>query len=193
MKQVTILGAGALGSHLVQFLRNEELYLAVVDFDRVEQKNLGSQFHSKQGLGRLKAQAIRELGAFLWGMRILPCTSRVSGDNVLQILGKDPNSLIVDCLDNGASRRLVQAHVRQFGIPCVHGALAADGAFGRVVWDKDFVVDDENVAGEPTCEAGEFLPFTGVVSSLLAHAVQTWARSGKQVGYSISPGGVQRI
>jgi malate/lactate dehydrogenase len=31
--KITIIGAGALGSHLVQALRNEQVTLKIIDFD----------------------------------------------------------------------------------------------------------------------------------------------------------------
>ncbi len=194
-KQVTIVGVGALGSHVLQFLRNEDVDFWTIDFDRVEQKNTTSQFHSKKSVGKFKASALLETSNFLWGLRPTAVTYKLVEDNATQLLGTGINGkhLIVDCLDNGAGRRILQAHVRKYGIPCVHGALAADGAYGQVVWDKDFKIDDENVAGEATCDGGQHLPFIGVASCLLAYSIQAWLRDSKHVGFSISPGGIVRI
>ncbi len=192
-KQITIVGVGALGSHVFQFLRNEDVGFRFIDFDKVEMKNTKSQFHSKKSVGKNKASALLDTSNFLWGTRPVACSSKLVENNAFNLLGINNEWLIIDCLDNGASRRILQAHVRKYNIPCVHGALAADGAYGRVIWDKDFQIDDENVAGEATCDGGEHLPFIGVVSCLLAQAVQTWLKTSKHVGYTISPAGVIRI
>ena len=55
---IVITGVGALGSHLVQFIRNEKTAIRVVDFDRVEQKNVLSQFYGRPGVGKNKVLAL---------------------------------------------------------------------------------------------------------------------------------------
>lgn len=191
MKNVTIIGVGALGSHLVQALRNEKAVFKVIDFDRVEMRNVASQFHFKNGVGKKKVDALKGAMQFCYGSKLETVGNKLTSDNVEQLLsGAD---VLVDCLDNGEARRLVQGYARAHGVPCVHGALAADGGFGRVVWDEDFVIDDETNAGEPTCEDGEFLPFITIASAYLAYAVQRFLKDGRKTGYSISPAGVEKI
>ena len=55
---ITIIGAGALGSHVALLLRNMKQGLTVCDFDRIETKNLQAQFHGKMGLGMNKAVSL---------------------------------------------------------------------------------------------------------------------------------------
>jgi hypothetical protein len=102
-------------------------------------------------------------------------------------------SLVVDCLDNGASRKLVQDYVRKHELPCLHGALAPGGEFGRAIWDDQFTIDSEVGAGGATCEDGEFLPFIALTAAYLARSVQLFLKDGKKVGFSISPFGVIAI
>lgn len=187
---ITIIGAGALGSHLVQALRNEAAELKVIDFDRVEMKNVASQFHFKNTSGKKKTEALKQAMQFCYGRKIDVVGNKLTADNVEQLLGGA--GLLVDCLDNGEARRLVQGYAKAHGIPCIHGALAADGGFGRVVWTEDFVIDD-GASGAVTCEDGEFLPFIQITASYLAFAVQRFVRDGRRVGFSISPAGVHRI
>jgi molybdopterin/thiamine biosynthesis adenylyltransferase len=191
MKSVNVVGIGALGSHTLQFIRGTHLYLKAVDFDRVEQKNTASQFHGKTHIGKLKAHSIEQMMNFVWGVKVHANSARLVQSNIEEIIGFDEESLVVDCLDNGTSRRVLQDHVRKHNLPCVHGALAANAMFGRVVWDKDFQI--EEAEGKATCEGGEHLPFIAVVSALLADAIQEWGKSGKHKGFMISPGGVTRI
>jgi len=191
MKNITVIGVGALGSHLVQFLRSEDVKLKVIDFDHVEQKNVQSQFHSKTLVRSRKVFSLQKTMDFLFGVKIETVSSKLVDNNVEQLLGGA--DLIVDCLDNGEARRLVQGYVREKGIPCLHGALAADGSFGRVIWDKDFVIDDESVAGAATCEDGEFLPFIALTSAYLARSAQVFLRTGSHIGFSISSHGTFSI
>lgn len=187
-----IVGVGALGSHLVQFIRNLDVEIVVVDFDRVEQRNVMSQFHGRPSVSKLKVQALQQLMNFTFKRKVSINSNRVTAQNAAQILG-DAN-LVVDCLDNGESRRVVQEFVRENGTPCLHGALAADGSFGLVRWDEDFRVDDEDVSGAHTCEAGEFLPFIAVVSAFMAGAVQDFVESDGKTrhGFDVYPSGARR-
>ena len=185
MKKVTIIGAGALGSHTAMFLRNAAS-LTVVDYDKVEFKNLASQFHVKQGLGKNKTQALSGTLQLLWGLRVETFPQKLVTNNAEQLLsGAD---LLIDCLDNGPARRVVQAYAREHKVPCLHGALAANGIFGQVVWDEVFKVDDGG-EGAPTCEDENFLPFIAIVSAYLARMAQEFLTTGKKVSLWIPPSG----
>lgn len=188
MKTLTIVGIGALGSHAVQFLRNAGATIRVIDFDRVETKNVASQFHGSTLVGKNKVQSLQQTMNFLFKSKIEVIPHKLVKDNVQQLLGGQ--DLVIDCLDNGAARRLVQDFVRQNSIPCLHGALAADGGFGRVIWDEKFEIDDESAGGAATCEDGQHLPFIAVVSSLIAKAAQDFLLHGKKQGFQIHPAGV---
>jgi molybdopterin-synthase adenylyltransferase len=188
---IVVVGVGALGSHLVQFIRNEKVDIRVVDFDRVEQKNVMSQFHGKPGVGKSKVLALQQTMDFLFKRQLAVVSNKLVAENI-DVLMKGA-TLVVDCLDNGASRKLVQDYVRKHKLPCLHGALAPGGEFGRSIWDEQFVIDSEVGAGAATCEDGEFLPFIALTAAYVARSVQLFLKDGKKVGYSISPVGVVAI
>lgn len=181
---ITIVGAGALGSHVVLFLRSLEEHIRVIDHDRIEQKNVLAQFHGKIGVGKNKAQALEQSMNFLFGVKLTTFPRKLTQDNEVQLLGG--SDLILDCLDNAEARRIVQNFARKNNIACLHGALAANGEFGRVVWDEYFVID-EGGEGVATCEGGEHLPFIAMVSAHLARAAQVWVESRKKIGFNIYP------
>ena len=109
---LTVCGAGALGSHLVQFLRSEKLLpIRVVDFDRVESHNLGSQFHGAQGRGKLKVQALQQTMQFLWGAKLVATPTRLTADNVDAVLGGSElvtrDQLVVDQAELFASWTMI--------------------------------------------------------------------------------------
>ena len=57
---VTIAGVGALGSNLADSLSRQGFAnLRLIDFDRVEPKNLGTQIYSTEDVGMLKVDAAR--------------------------------------------------------------------------------------------------------------------------------------
>ena len=185
--KLVIVGVGALGSHLVLLGRNWEVDFVVVDFDRVEQKNVLSQFHSTMGVGRNKAQAIQQAMQGLFGIRLEAVPHRLTADNCEALLSGA--GLVVDCVDNAPTRQLIQNFVRKQGIPCLHGAVAADGSYARVMWDELFTIDDGG-EGVATCEDGEHLPFIGTVTSRMAAIVQQFLGDGTQRSEHIHPGGI---
>ena len=190
MKMIVIVGVGALGSHVVQFLRNVEANLRVVDFDRIEQRNVMSQFHGKPSVGKAKAQSLQQAMNFLFARKVEAVPHKLVENNAKEILG--PADLVIDCLDNGAGRRVIQAFVRATSTPCLHGALAADGSFGLVLWDEQFVIDDETGTGK-TCEDGEHLPFIVLVSAYLAYVAQGFMKTGRRAAFNVHPSGVVKI
>jgi|SRR5690606_18148708 len=193
MKKIVIVGVGALGSHVALLLRNldmqnvpgapgELLRLVAIDFDRVEQKNTLAQFHSKTAVGKNKALSLQQTINFLFGVKIDVVPHKLVQENV-QALLKDA-VLVIDCLDNGPSRRTVQTFVRELRIPCLHGALAANGTIGRVVWDNKFAIDDNDGEGA-TCEDGEHLPFIALVAAHIARAAQEFVKSQQQMSFQV--------
>jgi predicted ThiF/HesA family dinucleotide-utilizing enzyme len=186
-KKVAIVGVGALGSHVVMLLRNTGATLKCIDFDRVEQKNVASQFHTKMGVGKSKVEALKQAMVGLFGVRIETVPHKLTNDNVKELLGGV--DLVVDCLDNAPSREVVQGFVRAAGVPCLHGALDADGSFGRAAWDEVFTIDSGSAPGTATCEDGEFLPFIAIVASYIAHAAKEFLTTARKIGFEVTPGG----
>lgn len=187
---VLIVGVGALGSHLVQFLRNEDVLLRVIDFDRVEQKNTMSQFYGRPSIGKNKTTGLQQTMDFLFKLKLEVVPHKLTQDNAKQLLARA--DFVIDCLDNVEARTLVQTIVRSHDTPCLHGALAPDGQYGRVVWDESFVIDSEAGVGGATCENGEHLPFITLVASYMARATQAFLATGAKSGYEINPAGAFR-
>ena len=184
MPKLVICGVGALGSTCVQFVRNVEAELRLVDFDRVESKNLSAQWFVKQSVGKNKAEAVRLQLANFFGGKAEALGVRLAATNVAQLLaGAD---LAVDCFDNADSRLVLSEGARAAGVPLVHAAIAADGSVGLVRWDERFTPDREDVAGQPTCEGGQHLPMIGLVGATLARTIQDFLAKGDRRDYLIS-------
>ena len=188
--RVVVCGVGALGSTAVHYCRNLDVELRLVDFDRVESKNLAAQWFVKQSVGKNKAEAVRLQLANFYGAKAEALGVRLAATNAAQLLAGC--GLAVDCFDNADSRIALAGAARAAGVPLVHAALAGDGTFGIVRWDERFVADRENAAGQATCEGGEHLPMIGLVGATLARAIQDFVRAGDRRDYMISLSGVVR-
>jgi molybdopterin/thiamine biosynthesis adenylyltransferase len=187
---VAIVGIGALGSHVVEALRNEDVVISVIDFDRVETKNILSQFHAKSHVGKAKTESLKQTMLFLFSRKVISAPYRLTAVNAETLLGKA--ALVIDCLDNPESRQVVRDFCSKAKIQVLHGALAANGGFGRVDWNENFQIEQGN-EGIPTCEDGEMLPFIMLVSSIIALAAKAFLRTGSRVGYAIGPNGTVMV
>ena len=187
---ITIIGVGALGSHVALFLRNEKSGMRLFDFDRVEMKNTQAQFHSTMSLGKNKALALRQSLQGLFGAKFIePCPVRISENNAEML--KD-SELVIDCTDNIASREIISRACKKYQLPLLHGALAASGDFARVMWDEHFTAEAEK--GEnATCVDGEHLPFHALVGSFLALEAQNFLKTGKRRSWQVTPSGIIRL
>lgn len=186
--KIAICGVGALGSHAAVLCRNLGAELLLIDFDRVESKNLLAQAFVKPSTGKNKAEALKLQLANFWGLKAEARGVRLIETNADALLGGA--DLLVDCFDNHASRLLLQTWARAHGKPLVHGALSADGTFGLVRWDERFVPDAEDAPGQATCEGGEHLPFIGLAAAALARAIQEFVQTGRRRDLMITLSGV---
>jgi molybdopterin/thiamine biosynthesis adenylyltransferase len=183
--RILFCGGGALGSHGLFLARDLEQELAVIDFDRVETKNLASQWFVKQMVGKNKATALKTQLLNFYDVKLQDYTVRLTALNVDAILGS--TDLVVECFDNAEGRRMVQNYIRSKQKPCVHAGLAANGEFGVVRWDHYFTIDDEGVPGQATCEGRGFLPLILRVSSSLVASIQFYLTDKRQVNWNVSP------
>jgi len=178
VKRVVFCGVGALGSHAAVLCRNLDASLVLVDFDRVESKNLLSQAFVKPSIGKNKADALKAQLLNFYGIKSESFGVRVSEDNVEALLSKA--DLLVDCFDNAKSREVLSRFARASSRPLVHAGLSADGTFGLVRWDERFTADREDEEGQATCETGEHLPLVACVASTLARVIQDHLASGER-------------
>lgn len=185
---ITIIGVGALGSHVAMLLRNYDLKL--VDFDKIEQKNLQAQFHSKMGLRKNKAQSLAQMLQGMFGVKVHTVPHKLTVTNAGSLI--EGSELVIDCTDNLAARMNIQDFTKDY-IPCLHGAVSADGTFARIVWTEHFQPDAEGEDGEATCEDGEALPFFALSASLIAIEAQSFLKTEKKRSYQLTPTSITRL
>ena len=99
MRKILIIGAGGIGSYLIQYLQKTGLYtIDVYDPDKVEKKNITYQNFKEQDVGLHKVSVIK---------RNNPSVKKAESYLILtegQISGYD---LVVCCADNLVVRRLL--------------------------------------------------------------------------------------
>lgn len=145
--QVTICGAGALGSHLADNLARQGFRkMRIIDRDRVEEHNVSTQIFGAAVVGAWKAEVVRNRLFRAVEIEIDAVTNELSERNVRSLL-KD-SAVVVDTLDNSESRRHVQHHCRDANIHCLHVGLYAD--YCEAIWDEHYRVPND--VADDVCE-----------------------------------------
>lgn len=145
--QVTVCGAGALGSHLVDNLARQGFRrLRAIDRDRVEEHNVSTQLYDVGDVGAWKVDVLRNRVFRAAEVELETFAKEFSERNARTLL--KGSHLIVDTFDNSDSRRLVQQQARELKLDCLHVGLYAD--YCEIIWDQDYRVP-RDVAGD-VCE-----------------------------------------
>lgn len=141
---LTLCGAGAVGSLLADNLARQGFRRwTVIDHDRVDEHNVGTQLYGEAEVGARKVEALRNRLFRAVGVEIEAAAKELTARNV-QALLKGPG-LVLDTFDNASARQLVQDQCRETGSVCLHVGLFAD--YAEVVWDEHYRVP-RNVAGD---------------------------------------------
>jgi molybdopterin/thiamine biosynthesis adenylyltransferase len=122
--KVVIAGAGGLGSPVSIYLAAAGIgYIRIIDRDVVELSNLNRQvLHWHKDIGRKKAESAAEkLKAMNPGITVEGLNIDINETNVEEVVkGFD---VIVDAMDNLATRLLLNKAALKLKIPFVHGAI----------------------------------------------------------------------
>ena len=137
MNKMLICGAGLLGGNLVEHLARTSLYqLTVLDFDKVEQRNLANQPYYQHQLGKSKVAALAETVFRIRGQKLDTLHKQLNSANARGLVKEF--ELVVDCFDNHQARHDLQQACRQGRVPLIHLGLSHD--YGEVIWDEDYRV-----------------------------------------------------
>lgn len=146
--KITVCGAGALGSLLADNLvRQGVRQLTVIDDDRVEAHNAGTQLYGQSDAGALKVEVLRAYCFRATGVELQAVTRRLDERTAPKLLRGA--GLVIDTFDNSASRRVVSDYCRGVGLPGLHLGLNAD--YGEVRWNEHYRVPADVVLGN-ACE-----------------------------------------
>ncbi len=144
---ITLCGAGAIGSLLADNLvRQGFRKMRVIDCDRVEEHNVGTQLYDRSDVGGWKSELLRNRLFRACEAEIDAVTKRLESTNVKKFL--KASDVVIDALDNSQSRQLVQDHCRASGLECLHVGLYQD--YCEAIWDADYRVPSD--VGGDVCE-----------------------------------------
>ena len=175
--RVVVVGAGALGSPVIQYLAAAGVgTIKVIDFDEVSLENLQSQvLHTTRDLKRPKvASAKDKVRNINRNINLEAENVKLEADNVVSEI--DGYDLVIDCTDNYKARYLLSDACVLCGIPLVFGAIYQfEGQVGIFNLDggpcyRCQFPEPPEAGLVPTCaEGGAISPLPGIIGSIQAN------------------------
>lgn len=146
--KILICGCGAIGSNLIDTLvrQSKDIDITVVDFDRIEEKNIGTQIWQYRDIGQLKVSVVQNY-CYNVNKTVVSIFDKKVDERTVRKLTKNID-LVVDCFDNTESRKLVTDFCRANNIECVHGGLFEE--YGEVIWNDNYKVPQQD--GSKVCD-----------------------------------------
>lgn len=174
--KVLVIGAGGLGSPVIQYLAAAGVgVLAVVDFDEVELHNLNRQvIHRESTIGKSKVDSAGEfVRNFNSHISFVPLHLKVTIENARDLI-RDYD-VVVDGSDNFTTRYIVNDACVALNKPLVYGSIFAfEGQV--VVFNykgsknlRDLFPEAPNPEDVPNCDRNGVLgPLPGIVGTMMA-------------------------
>jgi molybdopterin/thiamine biosynthesis adenylyltransferase len=172
-----------LGSNLADNLARQGFAkLRVIDRDRIEEHNVSTQTYGESDVGAWKVDVLRNQLFRNVGVEIDGINKELSDRTAAKFL-KDCD-VVVDTLDNSASRSLVQSYCRAAGLACLHVGLFAD--YGEVIWDERYRVPSD--AGQDVCDYPLARNLVLLTVAVAAETLLRFVATGEQSNRSITLG-----
>lgn len=180
---VTVCGAGALGSHIVEGLARSGVGgLRVIDRDKVEERNLSTQTWGRADIGQPKARLLAHSVFRAVGVQVDARVKELTTDNARALIRG--SSVVVDAFDNSVARAAVQAAAAKLGLPCVHAGMASD--YSEIVWDPGYVVP--SATNDDVCDYPLARNLAILTATLAAEAVIRFIADGDTTSRSLTFG-----
>jgi tRNA A37 threonylcarbamoyladenosine dehydratase len=180
--RITVCGAGAVGSNLVNNLVRQGLQdLTVIDCDRIEAHNISTQTYTESDVGMLKVDALQAEIFRAVNVEIRAVRQKLTERNVAKLLKNA--ELVVDGFDNHAARGLVTEHCRTAGMPCLHVGLSAD--YAEMIWNDRYRVPQDTVAAD-VCEYPMARNLIQFAVALASEAIVRFVLTNQQHSYAFT-------
>jgi len=180
--KVLVIGAGGLGSPVIQYLSAAGIgLLGIMDHDIVDLSNMQRQtIHDTNDIGKLKVYSAKEKVALLnpdVQVKVYPYAANIS--NIKDIL--NPYDLVIDCCDNFSTRYLVNDTAYLLKKPYFYGAAVrfdghaavfypTKGPCYRCIFPE--LPTDDNI--NSCAESGVFNVVPGIIGLIQASEALKW-------------------
>lgn len=140
MYNLIVVGAGSLGEDFCieaarrSYAQQTPLKITVIDFDKIEERNLASQGFLPSEVGQYKAESIVNRLAQFPLIDAVAITEKLTEENWETLLQANSYTTLVDVVDNYPTRELMWKMGHSLGVPVLHAGMAVDGN-GQVSWN----------------------------------------------------------
>lgn len=120
---LVLIGVGGTGGYVLQqvarllySLKEQGRRIPTVllcDGDVIEQKNLLRQYFLEQDVGRKKVEILAERYSRAYGIDIAAYPMYLTAETNLKEIGVEDGSIVVGCVDNGSTRRILHEKLHQ--------------------------------------------------------------------------------
>jgi molybdopterin/thiamine biosynthesis adenylyltransferase len=123
---IAIVGAGGIGSWTsLALLKMGCPNVSIIDFDEVEEPNLGSQLYTSSDIGKPKVEALRDRVSILTGTSPDISTETITNSDQILSLAENHN-IIISAVDNMAARDLIFKSLLGENIYFIDGRMAGN-------------------------------------------------------------------
>jgi len=150
-RHIIVCGCGAIGSNLVDNLIRQGFgNITVIDNDRIEDHNRGTQIWNSQEVGSLKTDCMMKRAFITTKALLKSVPKKLTKDNIKKFFSvENPNPIIIDTFDNSESRGLIYDYCKKNRVLCLHAGLFQD--YAEIIWNEAYNVPN-NPTGPDVCE-----------------------------------------
>lgn len=180
---VTVCGAGALGANITENLARSGFgKLAVIDRDRIEERNLSTQPYYKSDIGAYKAKILSNSLYRALGVAVDGHPKELTPANCAQLL-RDTH-LVIDTFDNSVARRAVKDYCQEAQIPCLHVGLATD--YAEIIWNEMYRVPSPT--NDDVCDYRLTRNLVMLTVAVACETIITFVASRQQRSFTVTLG-----
>jgi len=145
---ICFAGCGAIGSNLIDNMARQGFQtMSVIDMDRVEDHNKGTQIWDRLDVGGLKTEKMKTRVYNSTKAVLNTYPKKLTEDNIKKFLSKI--DIAIDSFDNTESRGLLYKYCKENQVNCLHVGLFKD--YAEVIWNENYTVPGEP-KGLDVCE-----------------------------------------
>ena len=186
MDKVIILGCGAIGSYVAEFLASDQISLELVDDDIVEHDNIETSAYGHTDIGQPKVMALTRR---LWQdahCQAMPHNITLDRQQMNFILHRivgtktsDSKVIVVDCFDNSEAR----SYSVSLSFPTLHCGVSGPN-MGSTIWNEHYTLHQSPERGEDTfCTHMMGKAILRHTASLAANVIIHYLETGEKLSF----------
>lgn len=170
MTRILIAGCGSLGSNIALMLARHGLPIefTLLDFDRIEEKNVGNQVYTRRHVGLTKTAALSNVLSDVGATKIRVAHTRLTTSKWEKPYEVD---IAVDAFDNAQSRILLNSD------KVLHCGVAL--GYGEVKWNEVYTFPAETPA--EGCDVQAALTTTMITATMAVESILRYIKTGERL------------